>query len=208
YNKISHNNGDGISLAYPYSGGLTHYISHNDISYNAGDGIKLVTTYKMRLNITHNNIIYNGGDGIKILPGTDDIFYLNITQNLFLNNTGYGINTSADHYIFIWENSFYFNNGNNGTYDPEHIQARDDTEYSGDYYIKWYKDGCGNYWADWTEPDRDGDGIVDDPYQLDGSSEHKDYFPLAESDIPIPEFSPMVLVVLLVIVAILIRKKS
>ncbi len=53
-----------------------------------------------------------------------------------------------------------------------------------------------------------GSGTEDDPYQLDGSSGHKDYFPLAESDIPIPEFSPIMLAVLLVIAAILIRKES
>ncbi len=53
-----------------------------------------------------------------------------------------------------------------------------------------------------------GSGIEDDPYQLDGGSGHSDNFPLAESAIPIPEFSPMVLGVLIVIAAILIRKKS
>jgi nitrous oxidase accessory protein NosD len=36
-----------------------------------------------------------------------------------------------------------------------------------------------NYWNDWTEPDNDHDGIVDEPYKIDGSVKNQDAYPLA-----------------------------
>ncbi len=53
----------------------------------------------------------------------------------------------------------------------------------------WDNEGRGNYWHDWSEPDRDGDGIMDNPYLLEGRTQSKDNYPLAESDVPIPEIS-------------------
>jgi hypothetical protein len=35
-----------------------------------------------------------------------------------------------------------------------------------------------NYWDDWTEPDNNNDGVVDEPYLLDGDINRYDEFPL------------------------------
>ncbi|MHA1947635.1 MAG: hypothetical protein ACW97W_16145, partial [Candidatus Hodarchaeales archaeon] len=36
-----------------------------------------------------------------------------------------------------------------------------------------------NYWDEWTSPDADDDGIVDNPYFINGSSKNKDLYPQA-----------------------------
>jgi len=38
----------------------------------------------------------------------------------------------------------------------------------------------GNYWSEWTEPDADEDGIVDNPYPIAGPAGSQDPYPLAE----------------------------
>ncbi len=65
--------------------------------------------------------------------------------------------------------------GNNGTtyeYEPAKVQAFDDgTSF-------WNATGYGNLWGDWTTPDSNGDGIVDEGYLIDGGA-NKDLLPLA-----------------------------
>ena len=45
---------------------------------------------------------------------------------------------------------------------------------------KWNSESEGNYWSDWAGPDSDGDGIVDEPYLIDGTAGSMDNYPLAE----------------------------
>jgi len=71
--------------------------------------------------------------------------------------------------VEIYGNSFYYNNGAGDEYDSSHTQAYDDEEHY------WNTTGKGNFWADWTEPDRDEDGIVDEPYAIDGGTGARDY---------------------------------
>jgi len=56
--------------------------------------------------------------------------------------------------------------------------------------------------------DPDGDGIINWPYALDGSAGAKDYYPLAESSLPIPELPWIVLVVLVLSAALMLRKRA
>ncbi len=47
-------------------------------------------------------------------------------------------------------------------------------------------DICFNYYSDWTSPDVDANGIVDNPYALDGAVGNADPYPLAEAGV-VPE---------------------
>jgi parallel beta-helix repeat protein len=42
---------------------------------------------------------------------------------------------------------------------------------------------CFNYYSDWTSPDADANGIVDEPYSADGAVNNEDPYPLAEAGV-------------------------
>jgi len=110
-----------------------------------------------------NNIInFNGENGINLSAGTSN----EISNNTFEGNNRYGINSSATKNQ-IYHNYFIDNN-------QDGIQARDSR--SGN---SWNSAEKGNYWSDWISPDEDLDGIVDFPYEIAGSKDAKDYYPLS-----------------------------
>ncbi len=122
------------------------------------------------------------------------------------NSTSYGVYVdSGSHGNLFYNNSFYFNHGSGSTYDSSCIQAYDaghnqwnTTKLSGEH-------GYGNYWHDWTTPDSNGDGIVDNPYVLDGGA--SDAYPLTTPTTPVPELNYLWLVALLLMVFVLRRRK-
>lgn len=63
--------------------------------------------------------------------------------------------------VSISRNEVIFNNflNNSGVY----YQAFDNEEYC--EYLNFFDN---NHWNDWTEPDIDADGDVDDPYPISG----------------------------------------
>jgi len=74
-------------------------------------------------------------------------------------------NNSLYHNIFI----------DNGKYNhTTSKQAHDDSKNN-----HWDFEKRGNYWSDWTMPDKNNDGIVDLPYVLNGTAGAKDNYPLA-----------------------------
>jgi len=80
----------------------------------------------------------------------------------------------------IHTNSFINNNGNSK-------QAFDDKGKVNN----WNNGTLGNYWSDWTSPDKNQDGIVDIPYNISGSTGSKDYHPLTTKiDIEIDQPQP------------------
>lgn len=83
--------------------------------------------------------------------------------------------------IFTTDNWIYSNNivnNNNGN-----SQAEDDVGNN-----HWNTTSGGNYWNDWTSPDSNVDGIVDNPYVINATTGAIDYYPLAiPVNIPVPE---------------------
>ncbi len=130
-------------------------------------------------------------EGIRVYSSSD---YTTVVNNSIFNSINYGIDVHSSDNVLVYNNSLVGNNGATDTYDFSHVQGVNNG--SGN---QWYYNGHGNYWSDWTSPDDDGDGIVDNPYILEGDSGSHDPYPLVESSHPIPElnfFLPFILIVL------------
>ncbi|MFX1286085.1 MAG: NosD domain-containing protein [Promethearchaeota archaeon] len=175
-------------------------ISNNIVSNNDNNGIILENSSNSV--ISDNTINYNSGNGIvfwydEILISKNNL----ISHNTVSNNSGYG--------IFIGGSSKFCNvswnifNGNNreGT-----SQAKDDGRNNTFEH---------NYWDDWTEPDTDGDGVVDTPYDIDGDAENQDMYPrVSPNPVSTPFLSENILmglvflVLILPVLGILIRKQK
>ncbi|NPA74685.1 MAG: hypothetical protein GXO25_01215 [Euryarchaeota archaeon] len=177
-NQITKNGYCGIFMYYSsnntiINNDISESQQYHGISINYGD-----------YNILANNTISNNQeDGIYIYTSNNT----EITRNYIASNLNYGIYIGAGSYNLIYNNSFYYNNGSNGTYNSSHIQAYDD----GTNNI-WNSSTEGNYWYDWANNnntnDQNHDGIVDWPYVIGGNANSEDYLPLKESNIYVPEF--------------------
>jgi parallel beta-helix repeat protein len=188
-NDCSHCSGDGIYLMYSDGNELVT----NICSSNTEAGIRLY--YSSGNSVIGSTCSYNSVGIYMYEPCNDNIIQANIIDN----NTGYGIYLGWGMNNRIWDNSFTYNNGAGDTYDPAHVQASSDAG-------NWWNttEGIGNFWSDWTGPDANTDGIVDDPYVLDGGLGVQDNYPLATAPEPIPEFGTMPFVVIALLAAILL----
>ncbi|MFX0183407.1 MAG: right-handed parallel beta-helix repeat-containing protein [Candidatus Hodarchaeota archaeon] len=156
-NIVSSNNGAGIELFN--SGDNT--LSENTISNNQGCGIYMTESSDTK--ITKNSIIMNDGCGIVI----DYSAHITISRNTISYNREYGISL-----YFETENITVMMNDFIGNYHKGNSQASDDGRNN-----QFYR----NYWSDWIQPDRNGDGVVDNPYLIDGESGNYDNHPRVSS---------------------------
>ncbi|MHA2251361.1 MAG: right-handed parallel beta-helix repeat-containing protein [Candidatus Kariarchaeaceae archaeon] len=137
---------------------------HNTISANLvennGYGIFISSSSDGFL-IENNKIIENGDGGI-YLDSNDH----RIEHNTFYHNN-YGINLSPESFnTTVTENDFILNNENS-----ENSQANDDgTENTFNL----------NFYDEWTMPDDNNDGIVDDAYEIDGPDNKRDLKPVVD----------------------------
>jgi len=127
-------------------------------------GIHLRENEEIR--ICSNTIKSNLGYGILI----EDSNYNNITNNLIKDSSAYGIRVDEDSaHNHIYLNSFRYNNADRLFYTEKRpSQARDDN-----YLLqnRWYsEDDLGNHWAPHTGTDENRDGIIDEPYEIEGDS--------------------------------------
>jgi parallel beta-helix repeat protein len=162
-----HGNADGVFMVYSSD----NVITGNDFNDNP-NGIYIVSSTS---NIIERNFCTESAyNGIHLQTSSDN----SIVNNSLSDNVHNGILLDFDSdYNLIYGNMFTGNNGASSIYDDGHIQAYDDgTNY-------WNTSSYGNYWSDWTSPDKDRDGIVDSSYTIDGGS-NKDRFPMA---VPLPE---------------------
>lgn len=99
-----------------------------------------------------------------------------ILNNKLYKNYVYGVAINAGSELNIVNGcNFVENNGAQSNFDSENVQAFDDGDGN-----RWDEGGRGNHWSDWTEPDDNADGVVDNPYVIDGTAAENDNFPLTD----------------------------
>ncbi len=156
-NNTLYSNSYGIHL----SSSSNNSIINNTIDNNRERGISL-ESYSINNSVYGNTISNHEYRAITIVNSKNN----NIVFNQISTSTQYGISiesSAAENNIIAW-NDFFDNGGG-----PS--QARDD----GIRNIFAY-----NYWNEWTAPDTNSDGIVDNPYVIDGAvRNNRDPAPLA-----------------------------
>ena len=137
-------------------------------------------------NLIANNTFESNEMGI-YLGGDSNL----ITGNRISNSTYYGVVVYGDgNSIFL--NDFLYNHGSSDSFSSSFVQACDDGVGN-----LWNSSDAGNFWSDWQTPNENGDGIVDDPYLINGSACAEDEFPLVARTTPIPEMSPTVMTLMM-----------
>lgn len=166
----------GISIS-----GLYNTITNNFINNSQYIGLSVNDNHTT---ITDNNINNNGNQGILIygdqnyIAGNSfsnpdgigiaiNLFSLNntITGNWFRQNSA-GIQTTTG----AAGNKIYKN-----CFEENQVSATDISLNN-----SWDNGGKGNYWDDYTGSDSNNDGIGDTPYEIGGSGNNVDNFPLME----------------------------
>jgi len=150
-------------------------ITKNSITANAADGMSIGGLNGDNELIENNIISGNGGAGIR--------FYMSVRNSTVRNNviTGNqaGIRIDNNATYPNYNNHIYNNNLNGNT-----TQARDDSSQADSWDNSPPKGG--NYWSDWTTPDANGDGFVDNPYVI-ASGSYQDNYPLT-SPVALPDW--------------------
>ncbi|MFX1512167.1 MAG: right-handed parallel beta-helix repeat-containing protein [Promethearchaeota archaeon] len=173
-NTVTNNDGSGIHLEN--SGHIT--LVNNTVANNGYAGIMHFDSYHITL--SGNRVAHNSVWGIDF----NDSWNNSVIGNMITQCSSFGIaltrsdsNTITNNTLTsnqgagIWihmnsdNNRVHFNNllSNYGR------QAHDDN--SGNVFSY-------NYWDDWTSPDTNDDGIVDEPYPIEGDANNQDPFPL------------------------------
>lgn len=190
-NTISQMEESGIYV----SGGEKNIISKNYV-FNCGNfdhhDAGIFIQFAERVTVTDNRVENNSNIGMfvglrestimyNIIKYNKHLFGMEldgpfnlVSQNWIQNNTGPGLFLQR---ISV-ENEITYNNfiDNNLQATPSFwgsTQAIDDefyTEYSNKFDF--------NHWNDWTTPDNDFDGVVDEPYIILGDANNKDNHPL------------------------------
>ncbi|MFX0207599.1 MAG: CARDB domain-containing protein, partial [Candidatus Hodarchaeota archaeon] len=120
------------------------------------EGIYIFNSFDIEID---NNFINDNHFGIDLRYSKSII----IKRNTIANSTSYGIELySSNINIVAWNN---FSKNNLGS-----SQVYDDQDQVNTYAY--------NFWDDWTSPDNDNDGIVDNPYPIAGNPNNQDSYPL------------------------------
>lgn len=159
-NLIVNNNlfdqGNGIWVT-----GNNNVVANNSIQ-DAGGGGGIVIRNSVNTTISRN-FLYRNWEGITLENSNDST----ISSNNIREN-GYGVHFdpySAHNLVSL--NIFRMNTARGIS------QAVDDG--NNNIFTQ-------NYWHEWTSPDVDEDGFVDNPYTLDGLANNGDYLPLVSTD--------------------------
>ncbi len=181
-NTIRDNLGCGILLANDAG---NHTIRDNLIFNSTLSGI-LLSTNVGNNTLINNTISRNNADGIRIWTGSSDN---ELWGNVINNNTGDGINFNANSRRNHVGTNFIENNTNRGiaiddssndnqihvnnTFRANLINARDDGTGN-----SWHNGSLGNYWADYSGFDTNGNGIGETSYNIPGLASSKDFYPI------------------------------
>lgn len=158
------------SIGFNLFNSLDTKILRNEIGRFGQQGIYLWASPSV---IVGNRIHNNSGVGLDMRADGCSVEY-----NTFADNNLYSIMTVMMSQRNEITNNNFYNNNQGG------VQATDEA-----FMIQnnWNTSISGNYWNDWTAPDANANGIVDNPYDLDGASNNADNFPLADpvSGVPV-----------------------
>jgi len=148
----------GIAIKIEFGSHYSQIINNKIINNNDGILLHHVSGCTIKNNILRNNRLGILLDGFNREQSSSN---LTITDNLFENNSWYGLLIlNYNHNNVVYHNSFVNNNPNGKS------QAKDDGE-NNIWFNTTLKEG--NYWSDWW-------GIL--PYPIDGSANKNDMYPL------------------------------
>jgi parallel beta-helix repeat protein len=154
-------------------------IFNNTVEHSGGSGIQF---FRINDSIVQNNTILNCGEGIRLIGSDTNI----ISSNEAFNCSAFGINIVGSD-----NNTFTHNSVTSSSYGGISIDS--DAEINRIYLNDFignnpggpqaFDDGTNNlfefnHWNEWTSPDADGDGIVDNSYPIAGSAGATDNYPL------------------------------
>jgi len=138
-------------------------VSGNTANNNDYFGISLIESDYNK--VSGNTANYNDCDGIEIDSSNNNI----ISENTVNDNSQIGIILAYSNWNNVYLNCF--NNTLNA--------------FDGGSNNHWDNGIKGNYWADYTGLDADGNGIGDVPYNITGSAGSQDNFPLMKCPLPL-----------------------
>lgn len=164
--KDMHLSGCGIDLRRLYDSRLErNWIEGCD------DAISI--SYSEVVSIINNTLVDGRGAGITMQNTEGSL----VQRNVVMGFSEHAVKLDSCSANTISSNSFQSNRGSTTVRDPAKVQAYDDSSFN-----SWTSaTGRGNHWADHTSPDNDYNGIVDEPYPLDGGPA-SDLFPLTAPD--------------------------
>jgi parallel beta-helix repeat protein len=171
--------GGGINV-----GAVHQIIIENNLIYDSyKEGIRISNS--QRVNITKNTVHNSQGDGIYIFDSDN----CTIKKNLIRKNMRHGIYLDLIHFDFLSEITITYNalmnNSNYGIYFLDDVSPLDNptglaaynnfignnlggTSQASDYSL--ITNFRNNFWNEWTGPDDNDDGIVDQNYQINLNS--------------------------------------
>jgi parallel beta-helix repeat protein len=156
-NTVTNNHHNGI-LVWK---GTDVNVSYNTIKRNGRNGI----TFKASNTTVSDNNEVAESTKVGIFVGTKTNNSI-IHNNTIYDNNDYGIiieSECSDN--IVRRNNFIYNDKHSGS-----SQAKDDSGIDFD----------GNFWVEWTSPDANDDGIVDEEYVLEGAAQNFDHTPLTQ----------------------------
>ena len=152
FNTITNASDNGLQLF----GATSCLVMNNTISESGEDGISASFTDQSSI---HYNTVSDCEDvGIHLLSGENSAVCWNTVEG----NTGYAVELEEETAYFDIKYNTFADNG-----DICQICDQGDTN-----------DIRFNYYSDWTSPDVDSNGIVDNPYAADGDVSNEDPYPL------------------------------
>lgn len=158
----NNNTVQGNFISYNTNGISDSYNSHNNYLNNTLDSnIYGVQIFGSTFIVFSNNILFNQSVGLDIENSANNNTIINntFTLNEGYSSAGYAIFIDSSIYNTIETNNFFDNHYSTPSY--PNSQIYDDTTQNTYQH---------NYFNDWTSPDANGDGIVDNPYNFSSLS--------------------------------------